>query len=140
MPNPARRVASQSRVIIVGTTVLLGLTGIVTIFAPAELAVALGSADTRSTGLVLQVALQLYGAALLGLAMTGWMVKDSIVGGIFGRSYVAGNLGHAFVGALVLIRPAFSAGATPVLVVTTVVYWLLAIAFGYLMFMATPSA
>lgn len=126
----------MSRLLILGTTLVLGLAGAALIFAPVELAAALGAPDPTAMALLLQ----LYGAALFGLAMTGWMVKDAVVGGVFGRSYVVGNTGHALVGALVLTRPAFAAGATPGLWAATVVYWLLAIVFGYLMFIATPGA
>ena len=106
------------------------------IFAPAEIAASLGAPVSPA----IVILLQLYGAALFGLAMTGWMVKDAIVGGIFGRSYVVGNAGHAFVGALTLARPALAPGASHALWAITGVYWLLAIVFGYLMFVASPHS
>lgn len=125
-----------SRAMILGATVILGAVGAALIFAPAEIASALGAANAPSVALLLQ----LYGAALFGLAMTGWMIKDAVVGGIFGRSYVVGNAAHAFVGAMALIRSAVSPGATPLLLVLTAIYSLLAVLFLYLMFMATPGA
>lgn len=136
MTSGARMSNSASRTIVLATTVLLGLAAIGLIFAPTEIADALGIPDPAAVA----VLLQLYGAALFGLAMTGWMVKDAIVGGVFGRSYVVGNTGHAFVGALALTRPALATGATPTLWVMTAVYWVLALVFGYLMFVATPRS
>ena len=130
MSNPT------SRVMILVTTVLLGVAGIALIFAPVEIARALGLPEPEGMAILIQ----LYGAALFGLGMTGWMVKDSIIGGVFGRSYVVGNAGHSFVGALILVRPTLAAGAAPALRALTTVYWLLAIAFGYLMFIAAPGA
>ena len=62
----------------------------------AEIAGSIGAAHPGAAALLLQ----LYGLALFGLATTGWMVKDAITGGIFGRSYVVGNAGQAIVGAL----------------------------------------
>jgi len=121
--------------VILITTVLLGVAGIALISAPVEIAGALGIPEPAGMAILIQ----LYGAALFGLGTTGWTVKDSIIGGVFGRSYVVGNAAHAFVGALILIRPAL-AGATPAFWLLTVVYWLLAIAFGYLMFIAAPGA
>ena len=126
---------SPSRIIILGTTLLLGLAALVLIFAPVEVASGLGFLDLRPAALVME----LYGAALFGLAMTGWMVKDSVVGGIFGRSYVVGNASHAVVGAFALVR-AVSASATPALMALCALYCLLAIVFGYLMFAASPTA
>ncbi len=125
-----------SRGIIVGATVILGVAAIALIFAPIEVARAVGVADPAA----MAIPLQLYGAALFGLAMTGWMVKDAIVGGVFGRSYVVGNAGHAFVGAFALTRPALAPGATPSLWAISGVYWLLALTFGYLMFVAAPRS
>lgn len=86
------------------------------------------------------ILLQLYGAALFGLAMTGWMVKDAVVGGIFGRSYVVGNAAHAFVGAFALVRPAMVPNSAPLLRLVACVYVALAIVFGYLMFVASPRS
>ena len=127
---------ASSRIIILCTSVLLGITGVALIFAPVEVATALGFRAAPSVALVLE----LYGAALFGLAMTGWMVRGAIIGGIFGRSYVVGNAAHAFVGAFALIRHAMAPGATPALVVLCAGYSLLAVVFGYLMFAATPTS
>jgi len=127
---------STSRTIILGTTLLLGVTGVALIFAPVEIASALAVAEPAGTAILVQ----LYGAALFGLAMTGWMVKDSVIGGVFGRSYVVGNAAHACTGALILVRPALAGRATGAFLVLTAVYWLLGLAFGYLMFIAAPGA
>jgi hypothetical protein len=127
---------SASRAVIVGTTALLGAAGAALIFAPAEIGGAIGLPDLGAVTILVQ----LYGAALFGLAMTGWMVRDAVVGGIFGRSYVVGNTSHALVGAMTLLRPALAAGALPGLRAIAAAYWLLAMVFGYLMFVAAPGA
>ena len=127
---------SRSRAAILGTTVLLGVVAVALIFAPVEAARAIGLPEPDAVGILME----LYGAALFGLAMSGWMVRHSIVGGIFGRSYVVGNTAHAVVGALALGRPALMAGAPPALRVLTLAYWLLAVVFGYLMFVAAPGS
>ncbi len=127
---------AASRRVITGTTLILGAAGVVLIFAPTELANSIGAPHAR----VITILLQLYGAALFGLAMTGWMVRGAIVGGVFGRSYVVGNAAHALVGAFTLARPALEAGAAPLLQIFAGIYWLLALTFGYLMFVATPRS
>jgi hypothetical protein len=127
---------ASSRAIILGTSVVLGVAAVALIFAPAEIAASLGMADP-GMGTIL---LELYGAALFGLAMTGWMVKDAVVGGIFGRSYVVGNAAHAFVGAFALLRPAIVPNSAPLLRIATCVYVALAIVFGYLMFVSSPRS
>ena len=115
---------------------MLGVVGAALIFAPVEAARAIGLPEPDAVGILVQ----LYGAALFGLAMSGWMVRHSIIGGVFGRSYVVGNAAHAWVGALALGRPALMAGAPPALRVLTLAYWLLAVVFGYLMFVAAPGS
>jgi len=127
---------AASRRIILGTSVLLGAGAVVLIFAPTELAASIGAPHAR----VITILLQLYGAALFGLAMTGWMVRGAIVGGVFGRSYVVGNAAHAFVGAFTLARPALEAGAAPLLQLFAAIYWVVALTFGYLMFVSTPRS
>jgi len=127
---------STSRAVILATTLVLGAAGIALIFAPAEVAHSIGVAEPGAAVLLLE----LYGAALFGLAMTGWMVRDAIIGGIFGRSYVVGNAAHAFVGAFALLRPAIVPGAPAGLRVLTCAYVALAIIFGYLMFVAAPRS
>ena len=136
MTSAIRPRNTSSRAIILATTVVLGVAAVALIFAPAEIGRSLGIAQP---GLA-TILLQLYGAALFGLAMTGWMVKDAIVGGVFGRSYVVGNAAHASVGALALVRPAMDPVASPVLRLLTCVYVVLAIIFGYLMFVAAPRS
>jgi hypothetical protein len=136
MASPIRISNSASRRIIIGTTVILGAASVILIFAPSDVARWIGAPHS----VVITVLLQLYGAALFGLAMTGWMVRGAIVGGVFGRSYVAGNAGHAFVGALTLVKPALAAGAAPVLQISAGIYWLLALIFGYLMFVSSPRS
>lgn len=134
MTSAIRPHSASSRAIILGTTVVLGVAAVALIFAPAEIGRSLGMSQPG----VATIFLQLYGAALFGLAMTGWMVKDAIVGGVFGRSYVVGNAAHASVGALALLRSALEPTAPALLRLLTCVYVALAIIFGYLMFVAAP--
>ena len=136
MTSTATSRHAPSRAIIFGTSLVLGVAAIGLIFAPAEIASSLGMLDLGAATILLQ----LYGAALFGLAMTGWMVKDAVVGGIFGRSYVVGNAAHAFVGAFALVRPAMVPNSAPLLRLVACVYVALAIVFGYLMFVASPRS
>ncbi len=126
----------SSRIIILGTTLIPGLAAVVMIFAPVEVATALGFVDARSAALVFER----YGAALFGLAMTGWMVRGALIGGIFGRSYVVGSSAHATVGAFALIRVVMAPGARPAALALCAIYCILALVFGYLVFGATPAS
>ncbi len=79
---------------------LLATAGAVLLFAPE----ASGATDAR--GLVLA---QLVGAALLGFAALNWTARGVVLGGIYGRAVVVGNLAFSVVGALVLGRSLLNA-------------------------------
>lgn len=76
------------------------------------------------------VLMQLTGALYLGFAMTNWMAKAVLIGGIYARPLAIGNLAHFTVGALALIKFAFSAGSTPMVWAAAIIYSIFAILFG----------
>jgi hypothetical protein len=140
MTTAVRISHTASRRTILGVSAIQGAAALALIFAPTELAGALGLVSSGSDAALTGIVMQLYGAALFGLAMTGWMVKDAVIGGVFGRSYVAGNAAHAWVGSLALLRPAFAATATAALQCVALAYGVLALIFAYLMFIASPHS
>jgi hypothetical protein len=86
------------------SAIALAAPGLLLVFAPSELARALGHAPGGDA------LLQVFGAALLGFAAANWTARGSFLGGIYGRSVVAGNQAHFFIGALVLVSHASRAG------------------------------
>lgn len=107
----------------------LAVTGLLLTFGSMEIAAAFGTPATGLTALVMQ----LLGAAQLGWAMTNWMSRASLFGGIYGRPLVVGNLLHFFAGGSALLKSAMFGSSRAILVVG-IVYALLAIAFGWLLF------
>lgn len=77
--------------------VLLAITGVVLLFAPA--AVFPGAAAAG-----LEPLPQLVAAALLGFAAANWTARASILGAIYGRAVVVGNQMFSFVATLVLLQ------------------------------------
>ena len=97
----------QSRYARTGVTaaaVCLAAVGAVLLFAPDEASrvLILGS-DTP-------VVLQLLGAGLLGYAAANWIARGAALGGIYGRSVVAGNQAHLTIGTLLLVRHGVDVG------------------------------
>ena len=86
------------------SAIALAVTGILLVFAPSEFAEALGHPQGGDT------LLQVFGSALLGFAAANWTARGSFLGGIYGRSVVAGNQAHFFIGAVVLLSHASQAG------------------------------
>ena len=114
---------------------VLGIVGLAATIAPRELlAAAGGGAGDR----VAAVAVQLLGAAALGFAMLDWMSRGSMLGGIYGRPLVVGNLLHFFAGAMALTKAATAAGSGPLLA-PAAVYGLLAALFALLLFRNPPE-
>ena len=73
--------------------------------------------------------MQLTGALYLGFAMTNWMAKAVLIGGIYARPLAIGNLAHFTIGALALIKYAFTAGNSPAIWIPAIIYSIFAILF-----------
>src|SRR4051794_197270 len=101
----------STKLLMVVSSLLLGLAGIVAVFAPQELLAALQVPVTPP----LLVVIQLMGALSFAFALINWTAKDSVIGGIYARPISLGNFAHFTVGALVLARYQLSNGATALL-------------------------
>ena len=74
----------KTNLLMVVSSILLGLAGIVALFAPQELLAALHVPVTHP----LPVVIQLMGALYFAFALTNWTAKDSIIGGIYARPII----------------------------------------------------
>jgi hypothetical protein len=113
---------------------VLGVCGVVGLFAPEILLSAISMAFVTPHWPV-----QLLASAWLGLAMLNWSTRGFTMGGILGRPVVLANFAHYFVAATSTVRPVL-AGGRPGPLVVLVVFGLLAAAYGYLLFARTPGA
>ncbi len=101
------------RALMVSSAAILGAAGILLLFAPAELARRV--ADSPDTAQAPALPLQLWAAALLGLGAVNWIGRGLMLGGIYGRALVLGNLVHWLVAGLVLLRAALDRPSAPAL-------------------------
>ena len=118
------------------TAIVLGAAALALIFAP-ELVLARFAIEPSATVIPLA---QLYGAALFGLAITSWIARTMLLGGIYGKAVVAGGFGHALVGVFALLRAVRASSGNSFLWLAFALYAMLAIAFGTLMFGSGPRA
>jgi hypothetical protein len=116
--------------IMVGSSLVLGALGLVASFAPEELLGMLSLDPTRPLPLLIQ----LLGAGYAGLALSNWFARDSAIGGIYGRPLAMGNGLHFLVAAIALAKAVFAGGAHVLLGGLAIVYAILALAFGWLLF------
>ncbi len=118
------------------TALVLGASALALIFAP-ELALARFAIEPTPAAIPLA---ELYGAALFGLALTSWIARTMLLGGIYGKAIVTGGFGHSLVGALALVHALRASSDNPFLWGAFALYALLALAFGTLMFGPGPKA
>ena len=101
--------------------------GLLTTFSPQSF---LAHGASPSETLIVQAA----GALYLGFAMTNWMAKDNLIGGIYSRPVAMGNLLHFFAVAMALVKVAATHQRTSAIATLTVVYAVFAIWFGLVVF------
>ena len=117
----------NTRIVMTLSAVMLGALGVACIFLPQELASALGLPESGA------IAIQMLGALYFGFAMLNWTAKGSLLGGIYGRPIVFGNLAHFVIGTLVLIKPLWKQPDS-IMLILTIIYALFAIFFGLILF------
>lgn len=126
---------NKSRLLLGASGLTMVAAGLAGSFLPHEI---LRHAGVDATGL-LPVIVQLYAAVVAGSGAMNWMSKDSLIGGIYGRPLVIGNLLHFVMGALALLKN-LSAGMPPGFVAATAIYALFAVGFGAILFTSPVKA
>ncbi len=101
--------------------------GLITTFSPQSF---LARPASPSETLIVQAA----GALYLGFAMTNWMAKDNLIGGIYSRPVALGNLLHFFAVAMALLKISGTHQRTPTILVLTAIYTVFAVWFGLVVF------
>lgn len=112
------------------SALIMTATGIFLQFFPHEILRYFGDSATGIAPLLIQIT----GALYLGWAMTNWMAKTVLVGGIYARPLAIGNFAHFLIGALALIKYAFAVPHLRLVWVFAVAYTVLAVLFGIVMF------
>ncbi|HVF24472.1 MAG TPA: hypothetical protein VNA23_01200 [Anaerolineales bacterium] len=113
-------------------SLVLGLAGILALFAPDVLLAVFGAPADN-----LFVLVQLMGALYFSMAMMNWTAKDSAIGGIYARPVSLANFAHFFIGTLLLAKVVLSSEFNVPIILIIVVYTLFAILFYWLVFRAT---
>jgi hypothetical protein len=90
---------SYSRLLMSASAIVLGLLGVTATFAPDDVIVRMGLPKSRLADLLVQI----IGGVYLGFGMLNWMAKGSVMGGIYGRPLVMGNLLHFVTSGLAIL-------------------------------------
>ena len=117
----------RGQFIVAAAAIYLLLVGALCLFLPEKVGAQFGAGANAPLLLI-----QVLGSACLGLGLLDWVSRHSMVGGIYGRPLVIGNLVHFVCGALVFARSLMDA-QTAMTWIGLAVYSVFAIAFGALL-------
>lgn len=123
----------NTKILMIASSVFLGIAGLVALFAPEELLKMLSLPLTNP----LSVIVQLMGALYASFALMNWTVKDNIVGGVYLRPISLANFAHFTIGALTLIKYQMSNTVPAILSGVLIVYVVFAVIFTWLVFFHT---
>jgi hypothetical protein len=112
------------------SSAFLGALGLLGSFVPEEL---LQYMSIDPSGVPLWI-IQLLGALYFAFAMMNWTARDSVMGGIYSRPVVIGNLAHFFMGTITLIKVAPAEGGAVWMWGLVLIYAAFAISFTSVMF------
>ena len=117
------------------SAIFLAVNGFGFTFFPNEIAGLLINDDNYIFILILQI----LGALYLGFSILNWMSKASLIGGIYNKPLLIGNLLHFFTASMALIKLAFKVETNLQLIFSyTIIYSLFTLSFGYVFF-TNPS-
>lgn len=114
----------------VSSALLLAICGVLLQFMPHEILNYFGSQSAGIVPLFVQIA----GALYVGFAVMNWMAKTVLIGGIYARPLAIGNFSHFLIGALTLLKHAYSTPSSGLVWVVGAIYSIFAILFGIVFF------
>ena len=114
---------------VLGTGGLLAA-GIAITFLPQEILAQFSAQPNQELTLTLQI----LGAFYFAFGMVNWTARETLIGGIYGRPVLIGNVTHFVIGALTLIKHILSGGSEPLWLAAAVVYTSFAMQFSVLFF------
>jgi hypothetical protein len=109
------------------SSIFMGLLGLSLTFMPNEVIETLGQVSVKTSTLILQ----LTGALYFGFALTNWMAKGILIGGIYARPLAIGNFSHFLIAGIALVKFSLHDSNPPACVyILAILYTLFAISFG----------
>ncbi|WP_299438341.1 hypothetical protein [uncultured Aquimarina sp.] len=118
----------NTKTLMILSAIFLGILGIILTFLPNEII----SNMTIIPNPITTLFLQLLGALYLGFAMLNWMSKGTLIGGIYNKPLVVGNLMHFGVGAIALVKTISEIQINSEIVISlTLIYVVFMVFFAY---------
>jgi len=124
-----------TKTLMIISAIFLAVNGFGFTFFPNEISVLLINDDNHIFVLILQI----LGALYLGFSILNWMSKTNLIGGIYSKPLLIGNLLHFFTASMALIKLTFKVETNLQLIFSyTIIYSLFTLFFGYVFF-TNPS-
>ena len=125
----------NTKTLMIISAIFLAVNGFGFTFFPNEISVLLINDDNHIFILILQI----LGALYLGFSLLNWMSKTNLIGGIYSKPLLIGNLLHFFTASIALIKLTFKVETNLQLIFSyTIIYSLFTLFFGYVFF-TNPS-
>jgi len=125
----------NTKILMTASALFLGIIGIGLTFLPEEIAEYLRFDGNQIAILILQI----LGALYLGFALLNWMTKHNLIGGIYSRPLIIGNLLHFLVSSFALIKIALNPeNYFEVIITLTLIYSIFTLCFAYV-FITNPK-
>ena len=125
----------NTKTLMIISSIFLAVNGFGFTFFPNEISVLLINDDNHIFILILQI----LGALYLGFSILNWMSKTNLIGGIYSKPLLIGNLLHFFTASMALIKLTSKVETNLQLIFSyTIIYSLFTLFFGYVFF-TNPS-
>ena len=124
----------NTKALMIISAIFLAINGFGFTFFPNEIAGLLINTDNY----ILVLILQILGALYLGFSILNWTSKSSLIGGIYNKPILMGNLLHFFTASMTLIKLNQGFQDNQLIFSYTIIYSLFTLSFGYVFF-TNPS-
>lgn len=119
----------NTKILMIASSIFLMICGLGLTFVPEEISELL-NASTNPTSILF---LQILGSLYLGFGMQNWMTKNNLIGGIYSKPLVIGNLSHFLMSTIALIKivGTYSDSKFIMMLSLTILYAMFTLGFGY---------
>jgi len=121
----------NTKILMVASSIFLMIFGLGFTFIPEEISELLNAGMNQTSILFLQILGSLY----LGFGMLNWISKNNLIGGIYSKPLILGNLIHFLVTffALIKIVGKYSKNEFLFILTITIIYSVFTFCFGYVL-------
>jgi len=119
----------NTKILMTASSIFLMICGLGLTFVPEEISEFLNAGSNQTSILFLQILGSLY----LGFGMLNWMTKNNLIGGIYSKPLVIGNLAHFLMSSIALIKIVgkYADSEFIIMLSLTIIYSFFTVGFGY---------